>query len=556
MVERWGPISEERKRLMIGLRSSCLRRLRTMTAALVVFGVMACEEPQPPWACGAIQQVTVNAGETSTPTACFNDPNGDMLTYSATSTNPGVATASISGTTVNVSGVAPGNASVVVTATDPGGLQGQWSIQVTVPNRAPLPRGTIHAMTISADERETVDASSYFTEPDGEALAYGAASSNPAAATVSVTGSTVTVTAIARGTTTVTVTATDPGGLAATQTFEATSNFPPDPVGTILDQTLTRGDVATIDASQYFTDPDGDVLRIYAAVSSNTGVARVSVSGAVVTIRAVAGGGATITVIAQDPDGLTAAQRANVTVTGNGAGFREDFHSSASLNDWTFQGAIPVVDSGMLELTAKYHRVLAWQDVTPVLTSWTIEARMGRERTDSSWVGLRWRTGHARYPLADFIIGGGDYFAEAKDSNYSLWLWDAGTQQWVDPLFGYTSAINDGAGELTTIRLSFIDGRLEAVVGGNTQLSLNDMTDQVGYEVFRHVSQVHLMGESVRRGIIVLFDWMDLNGFPIPASGDRRTSPGSTHSALVKVRGRLPSTPRSASRPTEPRRGP
>ena len=113
--------------------------------------------------------------------------------------------------------MAPGKATVTVTATDPGRLQGQQSIRVTVPNRAPLARATIPAMTVRAGEREEVEASAFFTDPDGEGLVYGAESSNPGAATVSVAGSTVTVTAVARGTTSVTVTATNPGGLAATQ---------------------------------------------------------------------------------------------------------------------------------------------------------------------------------------------------------------------------------------------------------------------------------------------------------------------------------------------------
>ena len=54
-------------------------------ATLLVLGVVACENPQPPASCGPLPQVSVNAGETTTVTACFNDPNGDMLTYSATS---------------------------------------------------------------------------------------------------------------------------------------------------------------------------------------------------------------------------------------------------------------------------------------------------------------------------------------------------------------------------------------------------------------------------------------------------------------------------------------
>ncbi|MYB98809.1 MAG: hypothetical protein F4X60_09665 [Gemmatimonadetes bacterium] len=281
---------------------------RCVFASILVVWLAACEDPQPPAACGAIPQLTINAGEQATVTACFNDPNGDMLTFSVSSANTSVATASISGTTVTVTAVAPGNASVTVTASDVGGLQGQQSFQVMVPNRPPLPRGTISSITVQAGETESVDVASYFTEPDGEALTYSATSSNPAVATVSVSGSAVRVTALAKGSTTVSVTATDPGGLSAMQAFASiVPNRSPEPVGTIPDETVDVGDPITVDLSPYFTDPDGDPLT-YTARSSDRNVARVTVSGSVVTITAISKGTADVTITATDSEGLSATQ--------------------------------------------------------------------------------------------------------------------------------------------------------------------------------------------------------------------------------------------------------
>lgn len=281
-----------------------IRRGPLFVALLSV--VLACENPQPPAACGAIPQVTVHAGETSNVTACFIDPNGDMLSYSATSSNPGVATVSISATTITVTAVAPGGASVTITATDVGGLQGQSSFQVMVPNRAPLPRGAIPSMTVPVDESQAVDASQYFTEPDGETLFYGATSSNSSVATVSVTGATVT--AIGKGTNTVTVTATDPGALAASQTFQTmVPNRPPESVGMISDETVEVGEAATINLMPYLEDPDGDNLT-YTAAASNSGVAHTSVVGSTLSITATAKGTTTVMVTARDADGLSAAQ--------------------------------------------------------------------------------------------------------------------------------------------------------------------------------------------------------------------------------------------------------
>ena len=290
-----------------------LKRLAPLTAAIAVLAG-ACENPQAPASCGPIPQQTVNVGESTTVSVCFNDANGDMLSYSATSSNPSVATAVASGSSVTVTAVSPGSAGITITARDPGGLQATAVVNVTVPNRAPQAVGTIAPRTVVGGETATVDVSGNFMEPDGQTLSYSASSSNPSVATAAVSGSTVTVTAVGRGMATVTVTATDPGGESATQSFQVTvPNRAPEPRGTIPAATVEAGKTSTVDLSSYFTDADGDALR-YSASSSATAVATVAVSGAILTITAVAPGTATVTVTAADPDGETATQSFQVTV--------------------------------------------------------------------------------------------------------------------------------------------------------------------------------------------------------------------------------------------------
>ena len=51
----------------------------------------------------------------------FQDPDGDALTYAATSSAPGIAAVAVSGSTVTVTAVATGTATITVTATDTGG---------------------------------------------------------------------------------------------------------------------------------------------------------------------------------------------------------------------------------------------------------------------------------------------------------------------------------------------------------------------------------------------------------------------------------------------------
>ena len=88
-------------------------------------------------------------------------------------------------------------------------------------NRPPVPVGTLAPLTLGVDEA-SVDVSAAFHDPDGDRLTYGATSSSPGVASVSVSGSVVTVTPVAAGTATVTVTARDPAGARATQSIAVT----------------------------------------------------------------------------------------------------------------------------------------------------------------------------------------------------------------------------------------------------------------------------------------------------------------------------------------------
>ncbi len=191
------------------------------TLLATCIGLVGCESPQAPVSCGSIPQQTIHVGEFTSVTACFNDANGDVLTYSATSSNPSVATAAAFGSSVTLTAVSPGNAAITITASDPGGLKAVAAANVMVPNRPPRALGAIAPLKLVEGETATVDVSGSFVEPDGQTLSYGASSSNTSVASVSVAGSRVTVRAGARrapGRATLTVTARDPGGLTAVQT--------------------------------------------------------------------------------------------------------------------------------------------------------------------------------------------------------------------------------------------------------------------------------------------------------------------------------------------------
>ncbi|MCY3942728.1 MAG: hypothetical protein OXG18_03055 [Gemmatimonadetes bacterium] len=203
-----------------------LRLASSVSVAVAVASwVAGCGDPQPPVAVGSMPELTVHVGSTESVDLAgyFSDEDGDVLAYSATTSDAGVATASVSGSAVMVSGVSQGIDTVTVTATDPGELSVVQTFTVTVPNRAPEAGEPIEDIEVFLGEDAQVDVSGNFSDPDGDTLSYAATTSDPGVATVSVSGNAVLVSGVSEGRADVRVTATDPGGLSATQAFTVTA---------------------------------------------------------------------------------------------------------------------------------------------------------------------------------------------------------------------------------------------------------------------------------------------------------------------------------------------
>ena len=234
----------------------------------------------------------------------FKDSNEDTLTYSVSSSDNNVATATVTQSQVTITPKRVGTATITVTASD-GEFSATQTISVTVveSNRAPAAIGTIASRTLTVgDAPVQIDVSSSFRDPDGNSLSYTAISNNTSAATVNVSGSQVTITLVGAGSTTITVTASD-GKLTAMQTLSVSvvqPNRAPVAVGTISARTLTVGDSPLqIDVSSNFRDPDNNKLT-YSANSNAAEVATAKVEGTQIIIAPEKAGNAIITVTASD----------------------------------------------------------------------------------------------------------------------------------------------------------------------------------------------------------------------------------------------------------------
>jgi len=178
---------------------------------------------RPPRVCDQVPRQEMFTRQSRLIEPCFEDPDGDELALRASSSDVGVATVIVLGRAIRIAAVSPGTAVIAVAATDPGGMAALLDVQVLVPNRAPIVRGSPGPATVMRGDAREWDLGDYFEDPDGQPLLYSATSANPGIATAAVAGSTtLVVTGIAGGTTTITVTATDPGGLTAETAFEVT----------------------------------------------------------------------------------------------------------------------------------------------------------------------------------------------------------------------------------------------------------------------------------------------------------------------------------------------
>jgi|GEM_PF-638984 len=190
---------------------------------------------RPPTVANVIPNQTLTVGGASftrnlnASPAVFTDPDGDALSYTASSSALSIATANISGSTLTVAPVAVGTAVIKVIANDNKGGKDSTAFTVTMGNRPPVVANVISPITLivsGAPFTRNLNATPpVFTDLDNDPLTYTASSSITNVATTTIAGSTLTVTPVAAGSATIVVTANDGRGGSAQTTFTVTVNL-------------------------------------------------------------------------------------------------------------------------------------------------------------------------------------------------------------------------------------------------------------------------------------------------------------------------------------------
>ncbi len=104
---------------------------------LVLFGTASNRAPVPERALPLLRLRAGSAGASVDVSSYFRDPDGDSLTYAVAVDRPGVVSVGTSGSSVTAEPVGPGQAAVVVTATDRSGLGARLSLPVSVSGASP-----------------------------------------------------------------------------------------------------------------------------------------------------------------------------------------------------------------------------------------------------------------------------------------------------------------------------------------------------------------------------------------------------------------------------------
>jgi hypothetical protein len=268
----------------------------------------------------------------------FADPNGEVLTYTATlaslqalpswlTVNP--ATGSFTGTVAYTSGAI----SIKLTATDSSGLSASETFQANLVAPAPtVTHQTANQTWTAGLALSFALASDTFSAVQGQSLRYTA--TLPAGLTIdpstgTIKGTVPTALAVDK----IKVTATQTSGLSVSETFTATivASAPTLAIQTPAQTWIANQKLAFILAADTFTDPQRETLR-YTVTGLPTGLTFNATTMAITGTVPAARSTSTITVTAKDQSGLSASESflATITATAPTAGHTPDQNWTAN----------------------------------------------------------------------------------------------------------------------------------------------------------------------------------------------------------------------------------
>lgn len=263
--------------------------------------------PIDPQTCESNQPLVVNYSAT--------DADNDLLTTIASSSDTGIAIASVTDAfSIVVQCLSPGTTTITVSTDDGRGgtASTDFTVTVSAPNQIPTV-DPIAAQTCEVGQTLTV---AYFAiDPDGTPLTTNVSSDNPAISASLADANNLSIVCGDAGIATITVTVDDGLGGTATTTFtvEATAPNQVPTIDPIAPQTCEVGQPLTVAINP--VDPDGDALTV-TAFSDNEAAASVTVlDNATLSVICTADGFATITVSVDDGRGGTNATAFAVNVT-------------------------------------------------------------------------------------------------------------------------------------------------------------------------------------------------------------------------------------------------
>lgn len=194
----------------------------------------------------------------------FTDPDGDPLSYTATGLPSGLQFYNDDlGTYIFGTTSAPGVSTVVITATDPGGLAASAAFSLTVlANRPPV---ATTATTVSAPLNivTTIALTSLISDPDGFPMSYTVTGTYPPG--MSRSGANITGRPTTPGSYTLSIYGVDNGGLSASLNLiinvSGVTNRAPVPFATDLSfGTLSTNVLYRLSIAGIFTDPEGSTV--------------------------------------------------------------------------------------------------------------------------------------------------------------------------------------------------------------------------------------------------------------------------------------------------------